>query len=179
MTSKKKRKVEMRSVDELAANPRNPRKHSSKQIKGIAASIRDFGWLFPILIEKDGTIIAGHGRLEAAKLLKQKTVPTMTTSLKGLDSILYLLLDNQSVQRSSWSRPQLVDLFIDLDEVNYDLKKTGFDIEEIKNMIHAADEAVAQAQRHGVHVKLESETDQEQAFELFKGQGYECRLLTI
>lgn len=68
------------SVDALKPYPRNARTHSKKQIRQIADSIRLYGFTNPILIDDEGTILAGHGRIEAARLLALKTVPTVTLS---------------------------------------------------------------------------------------------------
>ena len=70
-------KVVVRSLSELKPNPRNARTHSRRQIRQIADSIAAFGFNNPVLIDEDGLIIAGHGRVEAAKLLGMTEVPTV------------------------------------------------------------------------------------------------------
>ena len=70
-------RIEYRLVGALKPYPRNPRTHSKKQIRQIADSIRTFGFTNPILIDAEDGIIAGHGRVQAAKLLGMKTVPTI------------------------------------------------------------------------------------------------------
>ena len=70
-------RIEQVSISDLRPNPRNARRHSKKQVHQIAASIREFGFNNPILIDKDGVILAGHGRVEAARLLEQETVPVL------------------------------------------------------------------------------------------------------
>ena len=72
--------IEQVSVRSLKPYPRNARRHSKDQIKQIAASIKRFGFNNPILIADDGEIVAGHGRLAAAKLLGLETVPTLRLS---------------------------------------------------------------------------------------------------
>ena len=74
-------KVIVRALSELKPYPGNARKHSSKHIKQIARSVETFGWTLPILVDDSGMIIAGHGRLEAAKLLG--CVPTMALHLRA------------------------------------------------------------------------------------------------
>jgi ParB/RepB/Spo0J family partition protein len=69
--------VEEVPVSLLKSYPTNPRTHTKKQIQQIAESIRTFGWTNPILVDADGQIIAGHGRMEAAKLLGMCTVPAL------------------------------------------------------------------------------------------------------
>jgi hypothetical protein len=69
--------LQYRPIDELKPAPRNARTHSKKQIQKIAASIGVFGFVNPILIDRDDTVVAGHGRIEAAKLLRLTEVPTI------------------------------------------------------------------------------------------------------
>jgi len=70
--------IELRSVAELRPGARNPRTHSKKQIRQIAASIRQFGFVNPVLVDAAGGVVAGHGRLEAAKLLGLTAMPPMS-----------------------------------------------------------------------------------------------------
>jgi len=70
--------IKYRKTDSISPNPRNARTHSDKQIGQIAASIREFGFVGAIIVNHDGMILAGQGRYEAAKLLRLKTVPTIT-----------------------------------------------------------------------------------------------------
>ena len=78
--------IRLVSVDTLKPNPQNARTHSKKQIRQIADSIVAYGFTVPLLIDGDGMIIAGHGRLQAAKLLSLRDVPTIT--LEGLSEAL-------------------------------------------------------------------------------------------
>src|SRR5260370_16772070 len=72
------KQMEYRATNSISPNPRNARTHSEKQISQIAASIREFGFVGAIIVNRDGMILAGHGRYMAAKLLNLKTVPTIT-----------------------------------------------------------------------------------------------------
>ena len=74
------RQISDRAITSLRPYARNARTHSRKQVRQIAASIERFGFTNPVLISDDGEIVAGHGRVEAAKLLKWKTVPTIALS---------------------------------------------------------------------------------------------------
>ena len=69
--------VEMRATKDPKANRRNARSHDDRQVQQIAASMREFGWLAPIMIDEDDTVLAGHGRLRAARLFDMETVPTI------------------------------------------------------------------------------------------------------
>ena len=70
-------KVEIWPIERLTANPRNARIHGPEQIEQIRASLREFGWTMPVLVRENGILIAGHGRLEAAKLEGIEEVPTI------------------------------------------------------------------------------------------------------
>ena len=85
-----------RSISSLKPYPRNARTHSPKQIQQIAASIREFGFTVPVLIDADGMILAGHARIEAAKLLDLKQVPTIRIDhLSEAQKRAYILADNR------------------------------------------------------------------------------------
>lgn len=93
------------SVTALRPYDRNARTHSKKQIAQIAKSIERFGFTNPVLISDDGQIIAGHGRVEAAKLLKIERVPTLSLShLSDAERRAYILADNKLAQNAGWDR---------------------------------------------------------------------------
>lgn len=94
-----------RDVASLRPYSRNARTHSKKQVKQIAASLERFGFTNPVLISDDGEIVAGHGRVEAAKLLKWKTVPTITLShLSETERRAYVLADNKLALNAGWDK---------------------------------------------------------------------------
>jgi ParB-like chromosome segregation protein Spo0J len=88
-------RIETVALEDLKPNPRNARTHSKRQIKLIADSVKTFGFVNPILIDKDGMIIAGHGRLTAAKRLGMTEVPALRIEHLSEDEIrAYVLADN-------------------------------------------------------------------------------------
>ena len=90
-------------LDKLIPNPRNPRTHSDGQVNQIAASIEEFGWTNPILIDANGRIIAGHRRCLAAPLLGLKTVPVIVLDhLTEVQKRAYILADNQLALNAGW-----------------------------------------------------------------------------
>src|ERR1700675_3494814 len=100
--------IQLVSPDELKANPRNARTHSKKQIRQIADSIVAYGFTVPLLIDENAMIIAGHGRLAAAKLLGLSKVPVIV--LKGLSEAkkrALLLADNKIAENAGWDRERL------------------------------------------------------------------------
>jgi DNA modification methylase len=125
----------------LVPNPRNARTHSKHQIRQIAASINAFGFTNPVLIDSRNTIIAGHGRVEAAKLLGIDRVPTVR--LEGLtqDQIrAYVIADNRLAEKAGWAKEILaIELqhLIALD-IDLDITVTGFEIPEIDLILQEA-----------------------------------------
>ena len=108
---------------------RNARTHSAKQIAQIAASIKSFGFNNPVLIDKDGGIIAGHGRVEAAKILVLETVPCVRLDhLDDAQKRAYILADNKLAEKAGWD-PEILKIelqhltSLDLD---FDVTVTGF-----------------------------------------------------
>ena len=95
--------VTYRSASALTPYDRNARTHSKKQIKQIAASIERFGWTNPVLIDGEGGVIAGHGRLEAAKLLGLDTVPTIRLeNMSEAEIRAYVIADNRLAELAGW-----------------------------------------------------------------------------
>lgn len=124
--------VEQTPVDALIPFARNARTHSDEQVKQIAASIREFGFNNPILIRDDLTVIAGHGRLAAAKVLGLKEVPTISLShLTPLQVRAYVLADNKLAMNAGWDDEMLALELKDLEMEGFDVSLTGFDEVEI------------------------------------------------
>jgi DNA modification methylase len=121
-------------VSTLADNPRNARTHSRQQIQQIANSIRSFGFVNPVLIDRKNTIIAGHGRVAAAKLLGMTEVPTVRLETLTYEQIrAYVIADNKLAENAGWDRAILAIEFqhlLALDSV-IDITLTGFDMPEI------------------------------------------------
>lgn len=126
-------------IETLKPNPRNVRTHSKKQIKQIAASIKSFKFLVPILIDDTGVIIAGHGRVEAAKFLGLVEVPAiLVKDLSEAQKRAFMLADNKLATLAGFDRerlaieiPELTQLLIAED---LDITITGFDIPEIDQL---------------------------------------------
>jgi hypothetical protein len=121
-------------VSDLKINPRNARTHSKHQIRQIAASIKEFGFTNPILIDQDYTIIAGHGRVAAAMQLGMSLVPTIQLENLSPDQIrAYVLADNRLAEKAGWDKSVLA---IELQhlltiESDFDISSTGFEVPEI------------------------------------------------
>lgn len=124
------------SVEKLIPYVKNSRTHSDAQVAQIAASIKEFGWTNPILVDGDNGIIAGHGRLMAARKLGQKDVPVielayMTDSQKRA----YVIADNQLAMNAGWDTALLSLELADLKEQGFDLDILGFDAKELDKLL--------------------------------------------
>ena len=125
-------------LQRLKPYPKNARTHSRKQVKQIAESISRFGWTNPILIDRDDMILAGHGRVEAAKLLGMAEVPCVRLeNMSPEEKRAYVLADNKLALNAGWDDEILAEelqalLAIDLD---FDIGLTGFSIAEIDTLV--------------------------------------------
>jgi DNA modification methylase len=129
-------------VSELRPYARNARKHSKAQIKQIAKSIERFGFTNPVLVSDDGDIVAGHGRVEAAKLIGMKTVPTIALShLSEAQRRAYVLADNKLALNASWDKELLALELQGLLDLEFDIDLTGFNLAEIDLIIDEANAA--------------------------------------
>jgi DNA modification methylase len=124
--------IEYRSIDALIPYARNSRTHSDVQVAQIAASIIEFGWTNPVLVDGANGIIAGHGRVLAARKLGQKDVPTI--ELAGLSEAqkrAYIIADNKLALNAGWDDAALLVELEALAEDGFDLELTGFSPEEL------------------------------------------------
>ena len=123
-----KYEIDWRSVDQLIPYARNSRTHSKDQVAQIAASIREFGWTNPILVDGDGTIIAGHGRVMAARKLGETEVPCIELGhLTEAQKRAYVIADNQLALNAGWDAEMLKVEIAELVDADFDLGLLGFD----------------------------------------------------
>ena len=129
-------------VDLLKPYHRNARTHSKKQIRQIASSIERFGFTNPVLVTDDGEIIAGHGRVEAAKLLGMREVPTLALShLSDAERRAYILADNKLALNAGWDKELLALELHGLIVLSFEIDLTGFSIAEADSIIEDAKDA--------------------------------------
>ena len=125
-------KFERVGVDTLIPYVNNANVHSDEQITMIAASIREFGFLNPILIDKDRNVLAGHGRILAAKKLGLTDVPCVyVEGLSEAQRKAYILADNRLAEFSEWDMELVNGELAGLDELGFDVDLTGFELPEI------------------------------------------------
>lgn len=131
-----------RPVASLKPSARNARTHSKKQIRQIAASIERFGFVNPVLVSDAGEIVAGHGRVEAARHLGLDQVPTLTLShLSAAELRAYVLADNKLALNAGWDRELLALELQGLIDLQFDVELTGFSLAEIDLVLDEAREA--------------------------------------
>ena len=133
-------KIEDRLISSLSPYTGNARMHPKTQIKKLADSIKKFGWTNPIIIAPDGTVLCGHGRLEAAILLKMKTVPTICLEhMTEADRRAYIIADNAIAEQAGWSKQTLASELRGLAEIGYELELTGLDTLKIETLLSMDD----------------------------------------
>jgi site-specific DNA-methyltransferase (adenine-specific) len=125
-------KIEQWAIERLVPYARNARTHSSDQVAQIAASIKEWGWTTPILVDETGNIIAGHGRTMAARQLNIKEVPVMVAEgWSDTKKRAYILADNKLALNAGWDNEMLALELGELQGLDFDLDLTGFSAEEI------------------------------------------------
>jgi len=125
-------KVERWAIDKLVPYARNARTHSDEQIGQIAASIKEWGWTTPVLVDESGSIIAGHGRTLAAQRLKMTEVPVMVArGWSEAKKRAYVLADNKLALNAGWDNEMLMLELGEIGDLGFDLDLTGFTAEEI------------------------------------------------
>lgn len=128
--------IEYQDINDLIPYARNSRTHSDQQVIQIAASIKAFGWTNPVLIDEEGGIIAGHGRVLAARKLNIREIPCIR--LPGLTEAqkrAYVIADNKLALNAGWDMEMLKVEFGDLDKLGFDLALTGFDLDEVAALL--------------------------------------------
>ncbi len=139
-TEESKLNIVYQNIDQLHFNPHNARTHSNHQIRQIAESIRVFGWTTPVLIDTNNVIIAGHGRVAAARLLGMTAVPTIRLDRLTNEQIrAYVISDNKLAEKAGWDREILAIEFQELLALDCpDITVTGFEIPEIDLILEEA-----------------------------------------
>jgi len=133
--------IEYRSLQALIPYARNPRTHSEAQVAKIAASIVEYGWTNPVLVDGDNGIIAGHGRLAAARKLGLEAVPVIELAhLTPTQKRAYVISDNRLALDAGWDEAMLALELAELSEAGYDLALTGFEEAELEALLE--DDAV-------------------------------------
>jgi ParB-like chromosome segregation protein Spo0J len=129
-------KIEQMPTGELVFYARNSRTHSEIQVQQIAGSIQEFGFCNPVLIDAQNGIIAGHGRVMAAQLLKLESVPCLRLShLTDAQKRAYVIADNRIALSAGWDEAMLANELSDLHADEFDMALLGFDADELAKLL--------------------------------------------
>ena len=176
--------VKYRKVEDLIPYVNNSRKHSDEQVAQISASIKEFGWTNPILIDGTNSIIAGHGRLMAARKLKMEEVPTIELDhLTDTQRKALVIADNKLALNADWDNTLLT---IELDELLKDgfaLDILGFDSIELAKLFDVVEPDDIKEQSYNevfnIIVECKDEQEQEKIFNRLDSEGYKCRVQSL
>ena len=136
------REIVHTSIEKLKPYKRNARTHSKKQVHQIAESIQQFGFVNPVLVTRMGDIIAGHGRVEAARQIGMTSVPTLAVDhLSEAERRAYILADNKVALNAGWDKDLLALELQDLIDLDFEVELTGFSTAEIDVVLDEAREA--------------------------------------
>ena len=177
-----------RKVDALIPYIRNSRTHSDAQVAQIAASVREFGWTNPVLVDGENGIIAGHGRVLAARKLGMDEVPCI--ELAGLSDTqrrAYVIADNKLALNAGWDDELLAIELGELNAAEFDMALIGFDAgelsaamgldEELDGEAPKIDEGIDYKEKFAIIVDCADEAEQQATFERLDSMGFTCKVL--
>lgn len=178
-------KIEQRKVESLIPYVNNSRTHSDEQIAQIAASIKEFGWTNPILVDGDNGIIAGHGRLMAARKLEMDKVPVIELAhLSEAQKKALIIADNKLALNSEWDYNLLKLELFDLNDQNFIIDLIGFNSQELKSiMFNQIDEKEPNEftgdsdNKWQILIEYKNENDLADAYEEFTERGLKCKII--
>lgn len=179
-----KLKIQYKPIQDLIPYARNSRTHSDAQVAQIAASIKEFGWTNPVLLDGKNGIIAGHGRVMAAQKLGETEVPTIELShMDENQKRAYIIADNKLALNAGWDNEMLALEVADLKDAGYDLGLTGFSLDEIAALNGDADidedfkEPIDES-RNLLMIECQGERELETLYEEMQQRGFECKILS-
>lgn len=177
-------KIEQVAVESLIPYARNSRTHSDDQVAHIAASIKEFGWTNPILIDGESGIIAGHGRLLAARKLGMKEVPVIQLSgMTDTQKRAYIIADNKLALNAGWDDELLKIELGELHELDFDLGLVGFDADELSKLM-GFDMPIDESEFNGdssdkfqLMIEFETEIELQEEFNRCQERGLPCKII--
>ena len=144
--------IESVPVSDLKEYEKNSRTHSDDQVAKIAASVEEFGFTNPILIDESNGVIAGHGRLQAAKRINIGEVPCIRLAhLSESQKRAYVIADNKIAESGGWDDEMLKMEILELAQDDYDLKLTGFDEAGLDSILAISEEVMEAVQKKRDH----------------------------
>jgi ParB-like chromosome segregation protein Spo0J len=179
--------IEHLPTDTLVPYARNSRTHSPEQVAQIAASIREYGFTNPVLIDANNTLIAGHGRVMAAQHIGLPTVPAIRLAhLTDAQRRAYVIADNKLAENAGWDMATLAREVEDLQADGYELDLLGFGADELTALLgdpapapapQEPDPGIKYQEKFAIIVDCKDEPHQQTVFETLQAQGYTCKVL--
>ena len=177
-------KIQEIDIEKLIPYARNSRTHSDDQVAQIAASIKEFGWTNPILVDGEAGIIAGHGRLAAARKLGLKKIPVIELShLSPTQKKALIIADNKLALNAGWDNDMLALEFEELNIEGFDLDLLGFDETEINklNKNENYDDEIKEVKDDGnrnlLLIETISEIELQKLFNELNERGFQCKIM--
>lgn len=171
-------KVERRPLSALYPYAKNARRHSAQQIAEIVASIKEWGWTIPVLVDETGQIIAGHGRVLAAQKLGFTEVPVMiATGWTEAQKRAYVIADNKLALNSDWDREMLRLELGELKTIGFDLGTIGFSASDLGRLNGAMGLGVNLEPTFQILIECADEAQQLKLLEGLQRDGVKCRAL--
>jgi ParB-like chromosome segregation protein Spo0J len=182
------------ATEKLVPYARNARTHSDNQVAQIARSIEEFGFTNPVLVDGELNIIAGHGRVLAAKQLGIKVVPTIDLSyMTDEQRRAYIVADNQIALNAGWDMELLADELREIDMSGFNLELIGFDDATLKGLLgnaapdagetstenNTSQEGMKYSSQFGVIVSCQDEPEQERIYNELKDAGYSVKVVSV
>ena len=175
-------------IDRLIPFAKNSRTHSPEQVAQIAASIKEWGFTSPILVDETGSILAGHGRLAASRKLGLETVPVMVAEgWTDAQKRAYVIADNKLALNAGWDMDMLKIEISDLGDQNFDLELLGFDDIELATLFDENPEEDEEKdlkeesynEVFNIIIECKDEAEQEKIFNRLDSEGYKCRVQSL
>lgn len=132
--------IKKADINSLKPHPKNPRVHPDSLISKIERSIKEFGWTSPVLVSRDGYMLAGHARLKAAQKMCLEQVPVIYLPFDGVKAEAYMIADNRLQDETNWDYDKLDSLLQDLNDQVVNLVITGFSESEINLILSGVNE---------------------------------------
>ena len=170
-----------KNVDDLIPYDRNTKKHDKKQIKNVATSIDKYGFVQPLVIDKNNVVVIGHCRLLGAKQLKMETVPCVCVDDLTEEQVNALRIVDNKTNESDWDMDILPDelLEVDLGDFEFDFDTDVMADDEETAPVEREDLSSKVGEMYQIIIECESELQQEELYYKLTGEGLQCRTLIL
>ena len=181
-------KVEQWPIEKLVPYAKNSRTHSEEQVAQIAASIREWGFTTAVLVDESGSIIAGHGRVMAARKLGLESLPVMVAAgWTDAQKRAYVIADNKLALNAGWDNELLALELTELNDDDFDMALLGFSADELTTAMGLdeeldgeapkIDEGIDYKEKFAIIVECADEAAQQATFERLDSMGFTCKVL--